>query len=290
MKRLERNLNEISDELKEKNDLRIFLRKSLKYLEHMLNSQIKENKELEGKSKAVGKPLTVEEKRNMLKTIYARVLKKHGRERDISIFNSLIDKSPEDYLDYELKIDTEAGADAIEDFRNGVNPLDQSQIEVFTDLFQSVGKPALEKYATGKHKLPTETGALGAEQLNRGFREYNRIRKDIDSKPDFVRGGMPSINAPRIPEEFKQKIRREMSGMFNVELTPEIAEILSGLKMSKPKRNIENDIMRIMLSSDNKESAKQKLSQIEADDMSAFDFNKLWNFAEKEKIAVRERK
>lgn len=294
MKNLEKILEEISTEVEKKNptnkELRRFLKKSLMMLNKFLNENLQEN-ELEKKKQELGRPLTTQEKRDLLKYMYRKILKRHGKEHDFHVFAQMIDNSPDDYLDYELRIDHEAGSDAIEDFRHGQNPLSQEQMETMADIFQNIGKPALEQYATRKHRMDKRTAAFGAAGLNKGFREYNRKREEIDSMPTAMKGGMPATNAPMVPPEVRKRIRREMGNMFNVNVSPEVANILGGLKREAPRRNIENDVMRIMLSSGSKQNAEQEMErQGLLDYLEAENFNRLWNFAEKEKEKVRVRK
>lgn len=295
MKKIDKVFEEISAEVVNKNpenkELKIFIRKSLMYLNDFLNRELEEN-ELEKYQGKLGRTLTTQEKRDLLKSIYKKVLKRHGKEDDFHVFSRMIDTSPDSYLDYELSIDHEAGTDAIEDFRHGQNPLSQEQMEIYADLFKNIGKPALEQYATGKHKMDPRTAAFGAAGLNKGFREYNRQRKEIDRMPTAMKGGLPAdMNVPMVPPEVARRIRREMDNMFNIDITPEVANILGGLKKEVPRRNIENDVMRIMLSSSGKQTAKEEmrkqglLSHIEVEN-----FDNLWNFAQKEKEKVMARK
>lgn len=294
MKKIDKVFEEISTEIEAKNpenkELKIFIRKSLMYLNDFLNSELEEN-ELEKYQGKLGRALTTQEKRELLKSMYKKVLKSHGRENDFHVFSKMIDTSPDHYLDYELSIDHEAGSNAIEDFRHGQNPLSQEQMETMVDLFKNIGKPALEQYATGRHEMDPRTAAFGAAGLNKGFREYNRQREEIDRMPTAMKGGLPAMNVPMVPPEVAKRIRREMDSMFNIDVTPEVANILGGLKREVPRRNIENDVMRIMLSSGNKQNAKEEmrkqglLSHLEVEN-----FDNLWNFAEQEKEKVRVRK
>jgi hypothetical protein len=289
----EKEMQEISQEVKQKNLLKTFLMRSLIELQKILDS-MNEAEEPEVYRGKVGRALTVQEKRDMLKNIYKKMLEKKGKLEDYRIFAKMIDNSPEDYLDYELRIDHENASEMIDDFREGDVPLTIDQFEIFKDLFQGIGKPALERHGFGarrREKLDPRAAQFGADELSKGAREYNRIKKETESMPTAMKYGMPATNAPMIPPEARKKIRRNLQNMFNIDVNPEIANILGGLKASTKKRDIESDVMGIMLKSGNKENAKQEMErQGLLDYIETENFEDLWNFASKEKEKVRVRR
>lgn len=122
------------------------------------------------------KGLSVVQKRKLLKKVYTQVLTRMGQEDNIKMFMNIIDTVPEEYIDYELKINTDQAGVFVNDLIKGKGQLSGSEIGNLINIIKGVGVQAIVHHATGKEKLDKEAAAFGADAINKNTKEF------IDSK------------------------------------------------------------------------------------------------------------
>jgi hypothetical protein len=177
--------------------------------------EYKRKKVNEAIEKYKGKEVSATDKRKALKSIYGKVLKGTPYERNIPVFMELIDQVPEDYIDYELKINMKDAFNVVDELIQGKGELTQSEMANLANIISGVGIPAIEKHAAGKNLLKKETGKFGAEAINKNAEEF---LKSLKSR----RNPKYQIEAPKskdiIPQQrgvgrrdFLDKIKKDLT-------------------------------------------------------------------------------
>lgn len=154
-------------------NLRILFSKTFKFLRDLIKKELQEEKSI---SVTFPHELSLPKKRALLKKIYTQVLKKMGQSDNIGVFMRMIDTVPEDYLDYELQINTEQAGKFVDDLIRGKGEIANNELGNLVNIVKGVGIPAIANYVTGDDKLSKETASFGAEAINKNVKDY------IDSK------------------------------------------------------------------------------------------------------------
>ena len=153
-------------------NIRKLFHNTLRYLQQIINNEIQEGALVANKTKS----LSLNKKRELLKKIYAQVLQKMGQENNINVFMNLIDNVPEDYIDYELQINTAKAGEFVNDLIKGKDQISGDELKNIANIVNGVGVPAILNHATGKNKLDKESASFGANAINKNVKDY------LDSK------------------------------------------------------------------------------------------------------------
>ena len=166
--KLDNLFEQASKEIKISKKIKDMIKKTLA----ILNQKINEENELTDSNKS----LSTQDKRKLLKKVYAKTLTKMGQENNIPIFNQLIDQVPESYLDYELKIDMNNAGSFVEDLLKGKGQITTDELENISDVISGVGIPAIKEFAFGGKEMSKEDADFGSDGINKKTKEY------LDSK------------------------------------------------------------------------------------------------------------
>ncbi len=154
--------------------MRNLLRKTLERLQNMLDNQVHES----ALEKTAEKNLSIRDKRKLLKQVYKQVLTRMGEEDNVEVFLSLIDNVPEDYLDYELSIDTGKAGELVKDLISGKGQISAFELGKIANIVKGVGVPAILNHATGEKKLDKNSSKFGSDAINKNVDEYLASKKD----------------------------------------------------------------------------------------------------------------
>jgi len=117
---------------------------------------------------------TADDKRKKLKDIYKKMLKGTPYAENIPAFMELIDQADESYLDYELQINFNDAFKTVDELISGKGDLTQDEMAELANIVSGIGIPAIEKHATGKHKLDPKSAKFGAEELSKSSKRFNQ--------------------------------------------------------------------------------------------------------------------
>jgi hypothetical protein len=118
--------------------------------------------------------VSVQDKRKKLKDLYKRMLKATPYANNIPAFMELIDQADESYIDYELKINFNDAFKVVNELINGKGDLTPEEMGELANIVSGVGIPAIEKHATGKHKMSKKDAKFGAEGLSKSAERFNK--------------------------------------------------------------------------------------------------------------------
>ena len=282
--------------------------KTFAILQRIINKQVLESylEEAKGKelgkynvksskalSKAEAKALALPDKRKLLKKIYTQTLTNMGMERNIKIFNKIIDIVPEKYLDYELQIDTASAGEFVKDLIDGKGQIADNELGNIINVVKGVGVPAIIHHATGEEDLPSEIGTFGAEGINKNVKDY------LDSKrrrnnPTFQLDGPKSKEIAVISKDLEEikrgvlmTINQESSGLrkFRNSNIGKLAASIRGSGMNIEGR-LDNIAKTIKQSKDYKEANSLfKKGNVELEFQNQSEYNSfLSNILNKEKV------
>jgi hypothetical protein len=179
--KIDKLLKEASHEIKQKDKVKLMIRKTLMQLQKIINKRIDESNEI---TKSPNKSISLQDKRKLLKKLYAKTLTKMGQENNIAIFNDLIDQVPESYLDYELKIDLDKAGEVVDDLLKGEGQITREEAGNLANIVSGVGIPAIKEFAAGGKQMSKKEQDFGSDAINRNTKEYIKSKNDRNN-PEF---------------------------------------------------------------------------------------------------------
>jgi hypothetical protein len=169
--------------------------------------------------------LPITNKRKLLKKLYTRILINTPYEDNIPIFMKLIDMVPDSYLDYELGMNLENAYEFVNELIIGTGDLTDDEIANLGNIVAGIGIPALEKYASGEHKVSKKTGKFGSEAINKNVEEFLSSLKKRRS-PEFK---LPAPEPRGLVKQTKELVHPDSL----VKLQDVLSGIFSNLKIKK---------------------------------------------------------
>ena len=240
--------------------------------------------------------VSLSDKRSKLKEIYRNILKGTPYKDNIPVFMELIDQVPEDYLNFELGVDFNSAFKVVDELIRGEGDLTQDELADVANMVSGIGIPAIEKHATGKHKLGKKTAQFGAEELSKSAQ---RVSKSIEQRKDpryKLEAPKSKEVVPVEPSKELAPIKKELMKIFTASNIPKDSPFWKTASKLKSKGIDVSKLARSMVGSLKYSEAKEKATKelnkqgkgIE-DLRGSDDLFNIWNQIKKQKEKVKVR-
>ena len=285
---IDRLFESVAEESKTKKKIKDMFRKTLQQIAKMM--KLNEGKDLE---QSKSKDVSLQDKRALLKKIYAKTLKNMGQESNIETFNALIDTVPESYLDYELNIDTEQAGEFVDDLIKGKGEISSNELGNIANIVSGVGIPAIKEFAAGNKKMSKADAEFGSKNVNKNVKEYLKSKKDRND-PTYQLAPPESKELIQMTKELANSenttavaIIKKLTGDLMKIKNSKFSKIASGLNAGE-RTDLSKRMPRVVILNKSYEQATKedplflKMQPKEYYDL----FNEIKNQAAKEKVKV----